>query len=144
MTSHSSSISAIFGFTFWTRVLTPDIRGAHWLVVNRKDFSSIEFPTNLGNICLKQQLCLSVSDDHELSPPNETESMVNKESDSKTMYVTTNGDGENVSSVENGRLTDSAGTNEDVLKQTSDEKIILNCGTAGLLLTLAVVWIYYR
>ena len=67
-----------------------------------------------------------------------------KESNSKTMYVTTNGDGENVSSVENGRLTDSAGTNEDVLKQTLKEKIILNCGTAGLLLTLAVVWTYYR
>ena len=70
--------------------------------------------------------------------------MMPRESNSKVMWVTTNGDGGNVSSVENGRLTHNAGTNEDVLKQTQTEKITLNGGTAGLLLTLAVVWIYYK
>jgi hypothetical protein len=71
--------------------------------------------------------------------------MMPKESDSKVLYVTTNGDGENISTVEKGRLTDtdSAGA-DDVLQETRKEKIILNSGTAALLFTLAVVWIYYR
>jgi hypothetical protein len=69
--------------------------------------------------------------------------MMPKESDSKVLYVTTNGDGENISTVEQGPLTDSAGA-DDVLQETRKEKIILNSGTAALLFTLAVVWIYYR
>ncbi len=86
---------------------------------------------------------LSVSDEHELSPRKETDSMMPKESNDKVLWVTTSGDGENISTVEKGQLTDSAGA-DDVLNQTRKEKIILNCGTVGLLFTLAVVWIYYR
>lgn len=71
--------------------------------------------------------------------------MMPKESNSKKLWVTAaNGDGENGSTVENSRLTgDNVGDN-DVLYQTRREKIILRCGTAGLLVTLAIVWIYYR
>ena len=88
-------------------------------------------------------MCRSVSEDHELSPRQETESMMPKESNSKVMWVTANGDGQNVSTVENGRLTDGEDAG-DVLYQTRKEKIILNSGTVALLFTLAVVWIYYR
>ena len=99
--------------------------------------------TRLGNSVSTPCVNFSLSDELELSPQKETDSMMPEENNSKVLWVTTNTEGENVATVENGRLTDTAGA-DDVLHQTRKEKIILNCGTAALLFTLAVVWIYYR
>lgn len=62
----------------------------------------------------------------------------------KVLWVNASENGESVSRMENGGwLTENAGS-EDLLRETRKEKIILSVGTASLLITLAVVWIYYR